>query len=154
MSNQSDAEDRFDMIMDEAAELEIERELEERMRKAAEEGNEKLFDQSDCQSVISMQTTMTNMNYIPEDVDLDEVVDQILKTKNQAHLAELEQRQKQILQDFKQEQEEEMTKIITEERKQDLEELKQLNRIDVEINMPQTDEEETKKIEQTDEQEL
>ena len=29
-----------------------------------------------------------------------------------------------------------MAKIITEERKQDLEELKQLNRIDVEINMP------------------
>ena len=124
MSSQGDAEDRFDMIMDEAAELEIERELEERMRRAAEEGNDKLFDQSDCQSVISMQTTMTNMNFIPEDVDLDEVVDQILKTKNQAHLAELEQRQKQMLQDFRAEQEEEMAKIITEERKQDLEELK------------------------------
>ena len=82
MSSQGDPDDRFDMIMDEAAELEIERELEERIRRAQEEGNDKMFDVSDCQSVMSMQTTMTNMNFIPEDVDLDDVVDQILKTKN------------------------------------------------------------------------
>ena len=77
-----DNEDRFGDIMDEAEELEIERELEERIRKAQEEGNDKLFDASDCQSVMSMQTTMTNMNFIPEDADLDDVLDQILKTKN------------------------------------------------------------------------
>ena len=48
MSSQGDPDDRFDMIMDEAAELEIERELEERIRRAQEEGNDKMFDVSDC----------------------------------------------------------------------------------------------------------
>ena len=43
-----DNEDRFDNIMDEAEALDIERELEERIRKAQEEGNDKLFDASDC----------------------------------------------------------------------------------------------------------
>ena len=89
-SFRDDREDHFDNIMDEAEELEIERELEERIRQAQEEGNDKLFDASDCQSVMSMQTTMTNMNFIPEDADLDDVLDHILKTKNQAHVAELE----------------------------------------------------------------
>ena len=41
-----------------------------------------------------------------------------------------------------------MAQIITEERKQDLEELKQLNKIEMEPTMPQAVEEETKEIEQ------
>ena len=86
-------EDQYDNIMDEAEELEIERELEERIRKAQEEGNDKLFDASDCQSVMSMQTTMTGMNFIPEDADLDDVLDHILATKNPAHVAQLEREQ-------------------------------------------------------------
>ena len=105
MSNFGDDDDvRFGNIMDEAEELEIERELEERIRKAQEEGNDKLFDESDCQSVRSMQTTMTNMNFIPEDADLDDVLEQILKTKNQVHVAELEREQQRVLNEFREEQ--------------------------------------------------
>ena len=45
MSNFGDDNDvRFGNILDEAEELEIERELEERIRKAQEEGNDRLFD--------------------------------------------------------------------------------------------------------------
>ena len=146
MSNFGDDDDvRFGNIMDEAEELEIERELEERIRKAQEEGNDKLFDESDCQSVRSMQTTMTNMNFIPEDADLDDVLEQILKTKNQVHVAELEREQQRVLNEFREEQNNEMDMIITEERKQDMEDLKKLNELDLNTYMPQAVEEDQKK---------
>ena len=81
---------------------------------------------------------MTNMNFIPEDADLDDVLEQILTTKNQAHVAELEREQQRVLNEFREEQKNEMDKIITEERKQDMEDLKKLNELDLNTYMPQT----------------
>ena len=49
------------------------------MRAAEEEGKEKIFDDvSDAQSVMSMGNTMSNMNFIPVDTDLDNLIDQML----------------------------------------------------------------------------
>ena len=83
-----------------------------------------------------MQTTMTNMNFIPEDADLDDVLDHILKTKNQAHVAELERQQQRVLDEFREEQNQELAGIITEERKQDVQDLKQLNEMGMDAYLP------------------
>ena len=85
---------------------------------------------------MSMQTTMTNMNFIPEDADLDDVLDHILKTKNQAHVAELERQQQRVLDEFREEQNQELAGIITEERKQDVQDLKQLNEMGMDAYLP------------------
>ena len=70
---------------------EIRRELEERMRKAEEEGKDKIFDDvSDTHSVMSMGNTMSNMNFIPLDTDLDNLIDQMLSNANPGHVANLE----------------------------------------------------------------
>ena len=90
----SDA-DKFDIDSGEdfdSDDSEINRELEERIRLAAEAGNEKIFDDvSDAQSVYSaMGNTMSQMNFIPIDTDLDNLIDQMLINSNPNHMAELE----------------------------------------------------------------
>ena len=109
---------------------EIQRELEERMRAAEEEGKEKIFDDvSDAQSVMSMGNTMSNMNFIPVDTDLDNLIDQMLLNQNPAHLAELERQRQERLEHVKREQAEDEALIYTEENKQNMEDMKQLNQI-------------------------
>ena len=78
---QSEAELRPDIDSDEDEEdsdddSEIERELEERMRQAELDGREKIFDDvSDASSRMSMNNTMSQMNFIPVDTDLDNLID-------------------------------------------------------------------------------
>ena len=70
---------------------EVERELEERIRQAQEAGKDKIFDDvSDNHSVMSMSNTMSNMNFIPIDTDLDNLVEELLQNQNPHHVAELE----------------------------------------------------------------
>ena len=58
---------------------------------AEEEGRDKIFDDvSDTHSVMSMGNTMSNMNFIPLDTDLDNLIDQMLSNANPGHLANLE----------------------------------------------------------------
>ena len=75
-------DDRLDIDSDEDFDSDdsaIERELEERMRLAAEGGHDKIFDDvSDAASVMSMSQSMSNMNFIPVDTDLDMLIDQLL----------------------------------------------------------------------------
>ena len=61
---------------------EIARELDERIRKAKEGGHKIFDDVSDCQSVMSMSNTMSNMNFLPLDTDLDGLIDQMLMVQN------------------------------------------------------------------------
>ena len=69
-----DDEDGFDS--DDSA---IERELEERIKQAQQDGKQKIFDDvSDTRSVMSMSQSMTNMNFLPVDTDLDNLIDQML----------------------------------------------------------------------------
>ena len=72
-------DDRVDIDSDEDFDSDdsaIERELEERMAQAALNGNGKIFDDvSDAGSVMSMNNTMSNMNFIPVDTDLDNLID-------------------------------------------------------------------------------
>lgn len=69
-----DSEEDFD-----SDDSEIQRELEDRMREAQECGRDKIFDDvSDAASVMSMGNTMSQMNFIPLDADLDSLIDQML----------------------------------------------------------------------------
>ncbi len=70
-----DSEDDSD---DSDADSVLERELDERLRKAREDGTNAFDDVSDCQSVMSMGNTMTNMTFIPIDTDLDMLLDQMI----------------------------------------------------------------------------
>ena len=67
-----DSDEDFDDSDDDSV---LARELDERIRKAKEEGNKVFDDESDCQSVMSMGNTMTNMTFIPIDTDLDQLLD-------------------------------------------------------------------------------
>ena len=72
-------DDRLDIDSDEdidSDDSEIQRELDERIREAQDGGRDKIFDDvSDMASVMSMGNTMSYMNYIPLDADLDSLID-------------------------------------------------------------------------------
>ena len=72
---------------------EYDRIIEERIKQAEVEGRDKIYeDVSDAQSVMSFQTTMTGMNYINPDADLDDLIDRMLEKEksNPTRFAELE----------------------------------------------------------------
>jgi len=119
-----------DQIDDEIDEQEIERELERRLQEQ-DDGEYKLYEVSDCQSVQSMMTTNTNMDYIPPEANLDDYIDSLLKNKNRNRLKEMAEEEQKILDDVKQREEEDMKKILTEEWQQELQDLKKLNEIDM-----------------------
>lgn len=131
----SDA-DKFDIDSGEdfdSDDSEINRELEERIRLAAEAGNEKIFDDvSDAQSVYSaMGNTMSQMNFIPIDTDLDNLIDQMLINSNPNHMAELEKQRNERLDFVRQEQIEDEAMLFTEENKRNVQDIKQLNQINL-----------------------
>ena len=102
---------------DSDADSALDRELDERLRKAREEGTKAFDDVSDCQSVMSMGNTMTNMTFIPIDTDLDMLLDQMISNKNPAQQAEQERQINERLEFVRQEQRETEAKLFTEENK-------------------------------------
>ena len=117
---------------DEDDEEEIERAMEERKRQAIEAGQDRLFDDvSDTQSVASLSNTMSNMNFIPLDTDLDNLIDDMLLQQNPHHVAEL-QRQRDIqLEQIREQNEHTEAILFTEENKKNFEELRQLNQLNL-----------------------
>ena len=113
---------------------EVERELEERIRQAQEAGCDKIFeDVSDNHSVMSMSMshTMSNMNFIPIDTDLDNLVEELLLNQNPNHVAELERQRNEQLAELKKVNEVTEAMIFTEENQRNVEELKQLTQLNL-----------------------
>ena len=80
-ADRPDLDDSDDDFEDSDDDSEIERELEERMRQAQLDGRDKIFeDVSDATSEMSMMSnTMTGMNFIPVDTDLDNLIDHLIQ---------------------------------------------------------------------------
>ena len=71
-----------------------------------------------------MTNTMTNMNFIPIDTDLDNLIDQMLQNQDPKRLAELERQRNEQLDQLRREQEENEKMIFTEENKRNIEDMK------------------------------
>ena len=129
VDNKFDLESQDDLDDDDedydSDDSEIRRELEERIRNAQDGGKDKIFDDvSDTKSVMSMTNTMTNMNFIPIDTDLDNLIDQMLQNQDPKRLAELERQRNEQLDQLRREQEENEKMIFTEENKRNIEDMK------------------------------
>lgn len=72
------------------------------MKQAEQDGKAKIFDDvSDAASAMSMSHTMSQMNFIPLDADLDNILDQMLQNQNPVHLAKLEKQRDEHMQMIK-----------------------------------------------------
>ena len=131
--NEIDSDEDFD-----SDDSEIQREFEERIRQAQEDGKTKIFDDvSDAHSVMSMgHQTMSQMNFLPLDTDLDNLIDQMLQNPNPLHQQELERQRNERLDAVRQENLDTEALLFTEENKQNLQELKQLNQINLAEILP------------------
>ena len=80
---------------------------------------------------------MSNMNFIPVDTDLDNLLDQMLLQQNPQHLADLERQRNDRLEGIRAEQEATDGMLFTEENKRNVEDIRQLNQINLAEILPE-----------------
>ena len=88
---------------------------------------------------MSFQTISKREDYIPPDTDLDQYLEDLLKNKNKRMLKKMELVQEQKLHQLKFENEEEAKIVLNDQALQDLNDLRQLNKINLHDLIKQDD---------------